>query len=122
MRPRPGSPAHAKRSRPEAADPGARGGASTYISTRIRRLRQFRHVSRALGGGLRMASKGAEGADGDDQRRVTSRRILLVPVQSTPEHLGCRMVAAGGSRDGVRGRNPWKWVVAHTGFEPVLPP
>ena len=79
-------------------------------------------VGRALGGGLRMASKGAEGADGDDQRRVTSRRILLVPVQSTPEHLGCRMVADGESRDGVSGRNPCKWVVAHTGFEPVLPP
>jgi hypothetical protein len=23
---------------------------------------------------------------------------------------------------GLCGRNPWKWVVAHMGFEPMLPP
>ena len=79
-------------------------------------------VGRALGGGLQMASNGAEGADGDDQRRVTTRRIPLVPVPSTTGHLGCRMVAERGLGGGSGGSNPCKWVVAHTGFEPVLPP
>ena len=37
-------------------------------------------------------------------------------------HLGCRMVAAGGPARSGEARCPCKGVVAHTGFEPVLPP
>ena len=64
---------------------------------RIRRLRQFRHLSRALGGGVWVASNGAKGADGDDQRRVTAEPTAAPIVPSTTEHLGCRRGVSRGS-------------------------
>ena len=56
-----------------------------------------------------------------------SQQVPSGPIHS---HQGARIWVAewlqkpgsGGSRRACEGRFPCKWVVAHTGFEPVLPP
>ena len=112
--------------RPSAAGPGARGRVTTRSSTRetLHDVREFVGCVSFVasvecwGGGLPMASKGAEGADGDDQRRVTTRRISLVPVPSIAEHLGCKRIADGGPGGRAGGGNPCKSLVGAPGFEP----
>ena len=53
---------------------------------------------------------------------VTADAWQSQPAPSATEHLGCRRVADGESSERVSERFRCKWLVAHTGFEPVLPP